>query len=65
MRTHRWIPAIVLATALAACSDDVAPGSKAQGGDEDNQGAGYAQEQGQGTVLNDTTPHRPGAPEKP
>ncbi|HEU0054807.1 MAG TPA: hypothetical protein VFQ39_16595, partial [Longimicrobium sp.] len=50
---------VLLAGALAACDG----ASKAQGGDSRNQGAGGSPETGQGTSINDTTPHRPGGPD--
>lgn len=44
--------------ALGACEG----ASREQGGDPDQQGAGQAPEEGQGTIANDTAPARPGAP---
>ena len=59
MRKRRTMRVAALAACvLAAC--EVA--SRDQGGDPDKQGDGQAPEQGQGTIANDTTPHRPGAP---
>jgi hypothetical protein len=34
-----------------------------QGGDPDSQKGGGSPERGQGTIINDTTPHRPGGPD--
>ena len=72
MRTHRWIGAFTVAAALAlaACgspgegsqeSGSLAQPGQTQATDESDQGAGYSPEEGQGTAVNDTTPHRPGA----
>jgi hypothetical protein len=72
MRTHRWISAFTVAAALSlgACGDpgegSREAGSLAQPGatqatDESDQPAGYSPEKDQGTAVNDTTPHRPGA----
>lgn len=52
MRTHRWISVFTLAAGLALAACDV-------GGTE--QPAGYSAADG-GSAVNDTTPHRPGAP---
>jgi hypothetical protein len=66
MRMHRWMTTFALAGALslAACGDDAAPESRSEGADEAQNAAGYAPDDGQGTAVNDTVPHRPGTPEK-
>jgi hypothetical protein len=63
MRNYRLIPTLALMAAMSvlACGESCG-GTKAQGGDADNQAAGYAPEQEQGTAVNDTSPHRPAAP---
>lgn len=53
--------ALIALLALAACE----AGSEAQGGDPDFQGNQQAEELGQGTEINDTTPHRPGQTTSP
>jgi hypothetical protein len=58
-RKPRILPVVLLAGALAACEG----ASRNQGGDPDSQKGGGSPEQGQGTIINDTTPHRPGAPD--
>ncbi|HEU4455730.1 MAG TPA: hypothetical protein VFR81_21885 [Longimicrobium sp.] len=50
--------ALAAVLALGACEG----ASRSQGGDPDKQGDGQAPEEGQGTIVNDTTPARPGAP---
>lgn len=65
MRMHRWITALALTLSLAACGDGAAPESKDEGKDEAADAAGYAPDDGQSSAVNDTTPHRPGAPAKP
>lgn len=63
MRTHHWISAFALSAVLAlgACGDDTEQGSREEG--RATLGSESAQEQG--TVANDTTPHRPGSPSTP
>lgn len=56
MRKLRIFPMIALGVVLAAGCEG---GSRAQGGDPDQQGAGQTPEKGQGTAANDTAPHRP------
>jgi hypothetical protein len=56
----RMMGTIALAGALALGACEGA--SRSQGGDPDQQGAGQAPEEGQGTIANDTAPARPGAP---
>ena len=67
MRIHRVIPAFALAALLAACGGgDSADGNKGEGSREEGRatlGSETAQEQG--TVANDTAPHRPGTPSTP
>lgn len=62
MTRHRLLPRAALGAALmlGACT-----GTAAQKGDSDNQGFGTTPEEQQGTIVNDTTPHRPGAPAGP
>lgn len=59
MTPHRRLSLAALAAvfALGACT-----GPDAENGDTGSQGSGATQEEHQGTILNDTTPHRPGAP---
>jgi len=71
MRIHRVIPTLILAAALAACGG----GDSAEGANDANKGEGSREEgratlgsetaQEQGTVVNDTAPHRPGTPSNP
>lgn len=66
MRKERMIPALALVAALSvvACGGS-GGGTKAQGGDADNQAQGYSPEQEQGTAVNDTAAYRPGSPGAP
>ncbi|HEX5727432.1 MAG TPA: hypothetical protein VFX98_18310 [Longimicrobiaceae bacterium] len=52
---------LLLVLALAGCE----AGTRSQGGDADYQGSQQAEEMGQGTEINDTTPHRPGQSSSP
>ena len=77
MRTHRWIPVFTLAAALTlgACgsdkkgdatlnsSDGISPAGNTT--DEGRTSSGSSEAQEQTTVVNDTAPHRPGAPNNP
>lgn len=56
-RVWRALAAAGLALGVAACE----AGSRRQGGDPDAQTG--TSEQEQGTIINDTTPHRPGGPD--
>lgn len=63
MTRLRLLPlsALLLAASLAACD----PKTNAQAEDSNNNGAGLSPGDNQGTVLNDTAPHRPDAPAGP
>ena len=59
MRKLRMIPVLLLAASIAACEG----ASRQQGGDPDSQKSGGSPELGEGTIANDTAPHRPGGPD--
>lgn len=76
MRMHRWIPVLALTAALAACGGGEGADAKLNSNDGISPAAGNATDEGrtssgsstaqeQTTVVNDTAPHRPGAPNNP
>jgi hypothetical protein len=79
MRTHRWIPTLVLLSALSlgACNGDDAEGTERGGTQVQDPEAGVESDadgrpmigsesaQQHGTIVNDTAPHRPGSPSTP
>jgi hypothetical protein len=81
MRTHRWIPMLVMLSALslaAACDSGADAGGTERGGtqvqdpdagkESDADGSpssGSATAREHGTAVNDTAPYRPGTPAKP
>lgn len=59
MRKLRTIPALALVAALAAACEGA---SRHQGGNPNEQQGGGSNERGQGTIVDDTSPARPGLP---